>query len=311
MRFIAAILGLGMAALVVYAQSTPSAHGRMLALCITRHDRIHESLKNEILVLGELRSGVYRPIADDEPVTLEDSNSSQRVQLMKRGKEFDVFNRGACIGSMHLTSISLDDFDCSPLFVGTGSPTVPVDTSRISHSISGSGEAGDFDYSLTYRLALSSLPGEPVPTGSRRATPGRVDSNTAREFAVRALAGSTKKTERGEVHLKSVDLCQTAAGGEGAIVFAAVRKIGKEAHSLCGAISVYGNRIDTLLIIRDVEEGSSWGAGYSFLDALDLDNDGIPELIFSVGYYESTGFEVYKFIRGRYRKVMETIPWGC
>jgi hypothetical protein len=55
----------------------------------------------------------------------------------------------------------------------------------------------------------------------------------------------------------------------------------------------------------------SWGSGYEFIDAVDIDADGNPELIFRVDGYESSGIEIYKYQKGKFSKVLETGLYGC
>jgi hypothetical protein len=55
----------------------------------------------------------------------------------------------------------------------------------------------------------------------------------------------------------------------------------------------------------------SWGAGYSLLDILDVDGDGINEIIFEIAGYETTELAIYKLIDGKFEQVLIAFLWGC
>jgi hypothetical protein len=47
------------------------------------------------------------------------------------------------------------------------------------------------------------------------------------------------------------------------------------------------------------------------VDALDIDVDGLPELIFEVRGYESTGYQIYHLEKDGYKLVFEDTTSGC
>lgn len=58
---------------------------------------------------------------------------------------------------------------------------------------------------------------------------------------------------------------------------------------------------------------SSWGKGYTFIDAFRFKAEGSVYLLFEVTYYESVGYNVYELDRatGKPEFVFETIAYGC
>jgi hypothetical protein len=310
MRTVLAVLCIA-AAGASSARPAAGEGARTLAVCITRHDNIHNRLSTEILVIGRISAGVYTPVREDDFTSPGDSGSSRRVALMKAGRHFDVFRRGGLAGSLSVTSVALKEFDCSSLFIGMTNAALPVDTSGPAHSISGGHETEDFDYSLTYRLALSAPPGPVMRETPVPVVVAQRDTEVVKALASSCLAGGKGRTAPVDIRFKTLEFRSIGPAGTTVGIFTAVGGNRHGSRSVSGVVSIRAGGIDTLLLVSEENEAGSWGEGHEFLDALDLDGDGVPELVFVVNGYESTGFEVYKLKNGRFRKVMEIDAWGC
>lgn len=84
-------------------------------------------------------------------------------------------------------------------------------------------------------------------------------------------------------------------------------------HLLLAATSS-GSRYKILLASfhsgDDVEDHTD-DVSEQFVDQLDIDNDGVDEILTLVGYYESWDYIVYKRVNGAYRKIYEGGGGGC
>jgi hypothetical protein len=100
-------------------------------------------------------------------------------------------------------------------------------------------------------------------------------------------------------------------GTDTAYVFTSVAQAEHTISSLAVVALTDGHSITTRMLESETNESDSWGSGHELLDVIDIDGDAIPELIFTVGYYESTGCEIYKLINNRFTKVYGHVLWGC
>jgi hypothetical protein len=69
--------------------------------------------------------------------------------------------------------------------------------------------------------------------------------------------------------------------------------------------------IDTFYNHGGYLEYGSWGTGLTFLEAMDINGDGMPELIFEYDGYESTDFIIYEYKEGKLNEVFYGGGWGC
>ena len=65
----------------------------------------------------------------------------------------------------------------------------------------------------------------------------------------------------------------------------------------------------TLLLGKYAQYG--WKGDYRFLDAMDIDGDKVPELVFEVKGYEATSYAIYKLVNGRFQEVLLLAAYGC
>lgn len=74
-----------------------------------------------------------------------------------------------------------------------------------------------------------------------------------------------------------------------------------------------GQRYEQVLATSHTEadEESADVVVESFLDQLDMDNDGLDEIVTMNSYYESVTYNIYKFEDGKWRKIYEGGGGGC
>ena len=63
-------------------------------------------------------------------------------------------------------------------------------------------------------------------------------------------------------------------------------------------------------VMKDLEAGTDY-QGFRFVDQLDMDGDGVDELVFEVTGYEDEAFDIYKRYAGTWTKVWEGGDGGC
>ncbi|MBZ0328267.1 MAG: hypothetical protein K8F54_11720 [Altibacter sp.] len=63
--------------------------------------------------------------------------------------------------------------------------------------------------------------------------------------------------------------------------------------------------------IKEVGEIDSWSNGYNLIGVTDFNNNGIYELVFQGVGYESIGFEIYEIQDNGFKRLLNTVPYGC
>jgi hypothetical protein len=287
------------------AKKTPA----LFSLCIARYDHVNKIASHEILVLAKIDSGKYYQVDEKYPDDSVNIHNSIRAQLMSQVPKFNVFKQGNLVNSLKILSFEKADFHCSALIVGKASSEKLVDTSNPSSRWGGFEDGRDIDFSIGYLASFNSETSQPESSKPIRVVGTQDDSIQVKKIALHEFQSKVPKIKSDLIQLNGLavyDINRNAS-----YIFTAHSSTTDRIESVGGVYQIINGKIVPLLRLNQTNESDSWGRGYEFLDALDLDGDSVPELVFEVGYYEATGFEIYKLVNGRFEKVFETIAWGC
>jgi hypothetical protein len=283
-------------------------------LYMQRTDQVTSINSHQILIIGSLKDGEFSVVEDDHEPEDSDFSLSNRATIMKSHNRFVAFNRGQSIGTINIEQVSAENFDCSSLVIGQ-SPTMKP-TKLLPHSAGAKGFSGgkDIDYSHSISIALETSLS--VNCQQSRSVPllnsiSNKDSLILRDFAFGELRKRNPSLKVDSIRMSDIIPYSFSKNGRIHYVFTCFAETDSSIESLAVIATINSKGIRTELLIANTNESDSWGHGHEFLDAVDLDADGIPEFIFQVGYYEATGFEIYKYHQDCFKKVFDTIPWGC
>lgn len=291
----------------------------ILALCVNRFDNIAKTEHREILVLARLEAKGL--IAVEDPpgpvVTLEGSN---RAVLLRANPSFTVFQRGRALDTVKLESIGRSSFDCEELVVGAApakalsvQEPAPPSPSQ-SRSSMGPGKS-DVAYTIVHRLALNAR--SPSATRQAAAVPLAGEPTSEMEGLLRVWVEQILVAQGGETGGAPIVMAPPVVykapvdGGKVYAISANKLRANGETDSMAAVAAFVQGAIVPLMKETTTESDSSWGHGYHFLDAIDIEGDGSPELVFQVDGYETTGFQVFTFRQGRCEKVLDLMAWGC
>jgi hypothetical protein len=154
----------GLAAVFSAALSTAQSDITVLSLDLFRTDRISGESRHEILPVAVFDRTRFQAIA--EPGVLAEANA-RREQLLSANPAVQVFYRGRRVGTLHVSDVYSQAFDCHELNVGSGAfeQISELPESEVTHAIRGSGEGRRFDYLTHSYIALSGALDEPRSDG--------------------------------------------------------------------------------------------------------------------------------------------------
>lgn len=291
----------------------------LLALCISRTDNVAKAERREILVLA--RQDANDLVAVEEPtgpaVPLE---RSTRAALLRENPVFTVFQRGRVLDTVKLDSMGHANFDCEELVIGTAAAKVarekePTPLSPLQRRTGSSPGKPDVSYTIAHRLAMNSASAS--ATQQRAAVPVPEEPPPETERLVRNWAAGILGPNDGGSGAAAVDMASPVVyraavdGGKVFVMSGSRLRPDGATDSMAAVVAVVRGAVVPLMTETTTESSSSWGRGYHFLDAIDMEGDGSPELVFQVDGYETTGFQVFKFKDGRCVKVLDLMAWGC
>jgi hypothetical protein len=283
-------------------------------LYMQRTDNVTNKKIHEILIIGSISDGRYSSIEDQGEYNESNLSLSNRANIIKTHNDYIAFNRGQSIGAFKIDNISLEDFDCSKLVIGKSFSMKPSQSIDHTAGLKGFSGGHDIDYSHSISIALESavdrkciqeysLPlSKPV---------SEKDSLALHRFALGEIQKRNLSLRAINLQMSNIVSYNLQSMGKILYLFTCFAATDSSIESLAIIASMSSNGINAELLIANTNESDSWGHGHTFLDALDFDNDEIPEFVFQVGYYEATGFEIYKYKNGKFEKVFAIIPWGC
>ena len=298
------------AGLLIQSDPEPAYFG----LYMQRTDNVTNKNTHQILIIGSLKGGKFSSVEDQGEPSDSDLASSTRAKIMKSHKGFVAYNHGQSIGRINLDHISTENFECSKLVVGQSSNMQPFKVIPHSAGAKGYSEGHDVDYSHSVSIALETSFAsncEQHWSAPIKNSISNKDSLALRVFAYRELRKHHSSLKADSLKMSIIIPYSFSNDGKVHYVFTCFAENDSSIESLAVVATINSKGVQAELLIANTNESDSWGHGHEFLDALDIDADGIPEFIFQVGYYEATGFEIYKYRQGHFEKVFETIPWGC
>jgi hypothetical protein len=208
-------------------------------------------------------------------------------------------------------------YECSEIDIGC-SQTTSLTTKknikgRLEKEYDGFSEGGDFKGRTSAFIALNS--DSPANKKQRavstlKNTPQGVISKITKYVVKRILEGQTKLRSQ-DVKISQVIAFNLTA--DNSVQYVVEAKGDNEKVKVSGIyiVQLVGSNVKELFSVNKANDSDSWGNGYSFVDALDIDVDGIPELILEVRGYESTGYQIYHFDKDGYKIVFDDTTSGC
>lgn len=298
-----------------------------LALFMKFLDQESKQEESGMLVLGKYFDGNYIPLEDeynyaDRPLNVEEIKKSETYRILLENRKFHIYKYGGKLASVDMKGVTYDSFACTQLLTGIPKQNPVLNKSLYSHiqGYTQFRQGEEIDQSFTYFLALNkNIEGSNV----LNRLPYK-PSKQKMEMIESAIKKSLNHTlmER-ESDQESVDL-NFSMDTTNTQYYSNVITPSKKAYlitsfhqdtdSCLSSTIVFeqnGDELNPVLELSEINSLYSWGSGYSLLDVLDIDGDGVNELIFEIAGYETTGLEIYKLVNGKFELAMTVFLWGC
>jgi hypothetical protein len=292
----------------------PKSQPTYIGLYMQRTDEVKKQVFHDVLIIASLENGHFVPVEDKDLGEESDASESQRAKIIKAHPKYISFTNGSPTATIYFDKTVFENFDCSRLVVGRTSKIQDVPRQNLSVGRSGFIDGKDISYSHGISLAMNSS-SLAINTQTRsKSIDIEITSavrSLLRNYATKELKKHNKSVLPDSVHMSNITSYSLGSDSSIDYIFSATAETKESNESIAFVARVINNTVNSRLLLHVTNEPSSWGNGYELLDVLDIDGDQVPELIFKVGYYEATGFEIYKMHGNNFKKVFEIVPWGC
>lgn len=306
----------------------------LIALFFLRKDNITNTLRGEIYPIAHYSKGKYFDARVD--MTNSPENTTVDKSLLNKIKDFIILGENGKIGKFQVEEISASSYMCSEILTGKGQTKNDIFLSIIFDGISnrrsshtrGFQDGEDVDYSFKWTLAASRI--------FKQAKPLIFPDNEIESYksALTAMAvqllseySSDDAIHRGVV-LENINFFDLDRDGKPEVTAKFVKEIRKKIKVMTekgeeiedfSNDAVYlnlwvtykrGNPQIILTLISEQREGS-WGSGHDLLGTLDVNGDGIDEVIVRRSGWEVVDFEIYEYRNDKLEKVFQGAAYGC
>lgn len=288
---------------------TPSVPGykdtTYIGLFLDIKDHVTNSSRKGILLIGKCKNGKYWPIDDGICENSLDLSKTQSQKILINQNEFAVYKYGSLLTKVRTNKLQTENFACSLLPIGSVEST---SFTLIDSNDGYKGKSGNkkIDFSFDFLLALSK-----TVTQRTSYSPIALSATITQKAYKNAQNHLLDSLKLRNMSAKTIELKGLTNGKD---TLLSLRYHFDTKNNCVSSTQIYlyrKSKLQKQLELNSVNEVGSWGSGYELLDVIDIDGDGAKEIVFKVGYYESTGFEIYKLKNGVYQSVMDLIAWGC
>jgi hypothetical protein len=286
-----------------------------ISLIFKLYDSVKKHSETDLLIIGKCTNQQYTPFEDVDIESLKNLKNSNSFDLLKRNRNFSAFKNGKKIADYAIIGATYELFSCSSLAVGIAN-NIKASTHKrknnSNHGYKGYSNHKKVDITFKNYIALNNVS---TDSKSYHSNLLKFKLNANQLEDIKAIISKGYIDSMGIKKIVTKDLKITARRITNRRDTCLIVRYHHDTDSLClSSIHIirFKNKILTdILKLNNTNAIDAWGAGYSLFDVLDIDGDGINEIIFEVGYYESTGFEIYKLINNQFKQVLSVVPWGC
>lgn len=287
----------------------------LIALLVNKEDLLKNNVHDEVLLIGKYFNGKYDVVSRwDEK---QQAMISERKDLLQSHKKYTVYQNGRVIKEAVVNEICQAMYDCEAIDIGCSQTTLLTTAKnikgRMEKEYEGFNNGIDFKERTSAFIAINS--DSPAVKKQKSAIPpAKISPDTIAKISKYI----TKRMLESQTNIRPKDI----KIGE-AIAFNLTRdnliqyivEAKAENDKIKGSgiyvVQLVGSNIKELFSVSKSNDPDSWGNGYSFVDAVDIDADGLPELIFEVRGYESTGCQIYHLDKDGYKMVFDHTISGC
>lgn len=269
----------------------------------------------EILLYGKYTDGAYSTISDYDWET--SGSTGERSAVLENNRSYTIYYRGNQLDRAWVDEIDTADYDCEQLIVGRCENKLTKDVIKQKQneytqyrSVYTDGE--ERQYSLTNFIAvnsdkLSDIERMPMPRTDTSELI-LIEDQVKKDFLHHNMFISGFSLRPESVNRISLSAVQPSTF---TCVATAADTLDEKFMSMLSILELKEGKVITLYEEFNELEMDSWGNGFEFIDALDIDDDGIAELFFRVDGYESSDLYIYKYAEGKFSIILQAWLYGC
>lgn len=307
----------------------------MISLLYVRKDNIANTFQSEIYPVAIYTHAKYVDASMD--VSDYVKRKPQSESYLMRIRDFFVIDKGRTVGTFHVDDVSPSPFMCSSIMTGKGTLKVSNFSTSIFDQIGedqGSHSKGyydkkEFDYDLKWSLAVSQV--NRVSAVDMVVTPGDLDryksdlmseGNSLLEKYV-----SDDGNEADSIILDKLSVFDLDHDGKPEVSAKLRKTIRRKSKVSQGAEEKedYSNDVvylnlwltykygspKVILSIVSYEREGSWGRGADLVGTLDVNGDGIEEVIMRESGWELVEYVIYEYRNDMLTCVFRGARYGC
>lgn len=231
----------------------------------------------------------------------------EQRSLLNRFSDFSVYQDSKRIGEMKIKGLEWGMFQCLHGVIGLGDFKLDVepDFSRGTSARASYADGREFSYSLTWYPALA----KPF-----RADFKRTAIVPAIEKTLIALAQQefSKNGISAPSDLRATDARLFDLDVDGIPeVITRFEIPQKDGFAYLLMVTRLGHVPLTLLSLFGKEAEGSWGRGYTFIDVMDVNDDGVAEVLIRFAGWEVVEFLIYELRNNSLQQVFRGAQYGC
>lgn len=320
------------------ASQTATKNPNVVGLFVVKHDKLKNEYRGEIYPIALYLNGKYVDISTDITQGVRDKfrlewllNINQRRSVLNAVQSFTVLDREQPLGEFNVQKLDASQFSCSTLLTGQGEFTDKKSLSNLfealpkenSDSFRGGSSEKQFDESFRFTIAVHQH--NPTPTVQLpQANPSQYKNDilAAATTAIEQSPQAEKIT--GETIIEQTTLYDLNHDGQPEI-FATVRKgrdpksipnteVG-ESKDLTAYVNVWLSYQDKKPIVLS-SKASPYiprfaRRPYDVIGMIDIDGNGIEEVIVRNNGYEHSVFGIYELNNNQLKSVFHGAGYGC
>jgi len=284
---------------------------RTVAILTVRLDNIRSRTTAELIPVARYSDSRLHGIDSEQQGDDPTCSSVASVSPLRPGETFDVYFQGKLVGRIVGRDYTLAAYDCSGLCVMATEVDFSVPEGTRKDTRLGFDPSGDFDETLLQLVALSPSTAAPVFETSVPEKPSSRTRGVLAQLSESHLRTGSETQTLAQV--EDIRLFRRTAHGEIHAFITASREDQSYEIAVLSAIvrleeESNGELLFSLLAKGDKDSGA---AAYEFLDAIDLDGDGVAEVVAVYHNYEFHEFVILALKGGRYEVVHRGPSYGC
>ncbi|MBD2307748.1 hypothetical protein H6G17_19965 [Chroococcidiopsis sp. FACHB-1243] len=319
------------------ARKQQAERTNLLALFLVKRDNLKQEYRGEIYPIAFYIDDEYVDVSDDVTLVLRNNFSSEQLiknrqqqSFLNAVENYTMINEGRQVGNFEVQQLAVSQFACSSLLVGQGqfennrsladiyNATAPERSGGTSGFINGQ----KVDESWRSSIALHHY----YPTSAQKpnSTPAEL------ERYERDLLAAAESTISESPNIQITEVNPTIAidkisvrdlDGDGSPeVFGQVRKGAspKAATTVYATVwltykngqpQVISSQVKSYNVELPVEASDS--PVYNLIGTVDVNGDGVEEVIVQNNGYEATRYGIYEYENNRLKQVFDGAGYGC